>query len=101
MNLIIASFVVALCSFLIIGRYFDFFTNISMDDHILVNNVSRYLYAINEKEDIDISYKNYLNLLENSNNKYKSLVLFDNFVILKTLADKNNLTNDDIIRLTI
>ena len=101
MNLIIASFVVALCSLLIISRYFDFFTDISMNEHILVNNVSRYLYAINEKEDIQVSYKNYLNLLEDSNNKYKSLVLFDNFVILKNLADKNNLTNDDIAKLII
>jgi hypothetical protein len=101
MNLIIVSFVVALCSFLIISRYFDFFTDISMNDHILINGISKYLYTINEKEDIQTSYKNYLNLLETYNNKYKSLILFDNFIALKNLAYKNSLTNDDIIRLTI
>ncbi len=81
--------------------FFDFFTNISINDHILVDNISKYIHSISNKKDenIDILYKNYLKVLDKNKNTYKSLVLYANFKSLLDLARQNRLYINDIIKL--
>lgn len=100
MNLILIGLIIIVISCIVIYFFFDSFANISINDRILVNNISTYIYSnSNKKQDIDIIYKKYLKLLENNDNKYKSLVLYENFNKLLNLAYSGKLRIDDIMRL--